>query len=746
MVSKTVCCSFILLICFLSGVQAQDITLNGTISDRQTGQKLEMANITMQEVAGDGFKGTTTDGNGLFQFSDLQTGQYIFKVQYIGYKVYTDTLLFEDDGVTIQKNVRLERSSESLDEVTITEAAEDVEAGKKTIEVEEIGRVPTPAGSADLASYLITQPGVVSTGDRGGNLFIRGGTPSENLVLMDGSLVYRPFHILGFFSVFPEDVISGVDLYAGGFGPEYRSRTSSVMDVQLKYGNLYNTNWSASVSPFISDLFIETPVKEGESSVMVSLRGSLIEEASDLYLQEQQPLRFNSQLVKYSNVSEQMLCSTHFLRTYDRGKLDFEEGDYFKWSNYVLGGHCGGVSEESFVDLNFGASYFNNEAGGDPSRLRTSNAFKFNFEVSLAKYLDDWRIDYGFFTNYRSLNYNIANQFLSFQESSEALLSTGFYASLNIPFWDNFSVEPGVSYTNYLEKLESSIEPRLQLSWQPRGKVNEEIHAAVGIYKQPLIGLTDYRDAGSAFTAWIPMPDTQRTQEAKHALLGWRQPIGQFLDFSVEGYYKDMRSIPVSVWSPVAKFQANFEYAKGNVHGVDIRLDFDHRHVYAGIGYGYSYTIYETEQEHFDTWFGESTLRYHPPHDRRHQFNAQAGLEFGNFSANLSWMYGSGLPYTRPLGFDSFFSFRERPPDVKGEYGNPRVLVEKPFEGRLPDFHRLDVSVEQIFEFNKIQMTVQGGAVNAYNWQNIFFYDVFTQRGINQLPLMPYISLELGSI
>ena len=743
MVSKTVCCcSFILLIGLLTDVQAQDITLNGTISDRQTGQKLEMANITLQEVAGDDLKGTTTDANGLYQFSGLQTGEYLFKVQYLGYKTYTDTLTLEQSGQTIQNNIRLERSSESLEEVTITEAAEDVEAGKKTIEVVEIGRVPTPAGSADLASYLITQPGVVSTGDRGGNLFIRGGTPSENLVLMDGSLVYQPFHILGFFSVFPEDVISEVNLYAGGFGAEYRSRTSSVMDVQLKYGNLYNTNWSASVSPFISDLFLETPIKEGESSVMVSLRGSLIEGASGMYLQEQQPLRFNSQLVKYSNVSEQMLCSTHFLRTYDRGKLDFEGGDFFKWSNYVVGGHCGGVSEESFVDMNFGISYFDNEAGGDPSRLRTSNAFKFNFEVNLAKYLDDWRIEYGFFTNYRSLKYNIANQFLSFQESDEALLSTGFFASLSIPFWDN----PGVSYTNYLEKLDSSIEPRLQLSWQPRGKVDEEIHAAVGIYKQPLIGLSDYRDAGSAFTAWIPMPDTQRTQEAKHALLGWRQPIGRFLDFSVEGYYKDMRSIPISVWSPVAKFQANFEYAEGDVHGVDIRLDFDHRHFYAGLGYGYSYTIYETEQEHFDTWFGESTLRYHPPHDRRHQFNAQAGLEIGNFKANLSWMYGSGLPYTRPLGFDSFFSFEERPPDVRGEYGNPRVLVEKPFEGRLPDFHRLDVSLEQIFEFQKIQMTVQAGAVNAYNWQNIFFYDVFTQRGINQLPFMPYISLELGSI
>lgn len=117
------------------------------------------------------------------------------------------------------------------------------------------------------------------------------------------------------------------------------------MDVRLKNGNLYDRNWSASISPFLGDVFFETPLVDGGSSLLVSMRGSLIETASKLY-PERQPLNFNSQLVKVSNISRQGTnCSGHVLRTYDRGKLDYDSGDYFKWNNFVLGGRCAGVSK-----------------------------------------------------------------------------------------------------------------------------------------------------------------------------------------------------------------------------------------------------------------------------------------------------------------------------------------------------------------------------------------------------------------
>ena len=731
-------------------IKAQGSLIRGIVTDYQTGKVLDMANITLQPMTGKGIVGTTTDSNGLYEFNNVAAGDYVFVVRYVGYEMHIDTLTIGLRARNISNHVQLRHSREELEEINVQGAvAEDMNPGQISISPETFGRAPTPGGSADLASYIQTQPGVVAVGDRGGQLFVRGGTPSENMMLMDGILIYQPFHIIGFFSVFPEDVVSNVDFYAGGFGPRYSGRTSSVMDVRLKNGNLYNQKWSASVSPFVSDFFFETPVREGKSSIIGSLRGSLIEETSDVYLSEKQPMKFNSQLLKYYNSSgEGVNCSALIMRTYDRGSLDFESDDYFKWSNVVTGGRCAGASAESkvsFVDFNFGLSYFTNEQGGSEGGVRNSQIFKSHLDMNLTLYVGEIRFDYGFFTDYRTMSYDIANLFVSLDEKAVAFSNAGGYLKMGVNIGEKILIEPGVSITSYLKRLSPSVEPRLQMSWQPRGRVDEEIHAALGIYRQPFAGLTDFRDAGTSFTTFILLPESERRMEARHALLGWRQPIGDFFDFSVEGYYKEIKDTPVATWGPVARFATALAYADGTVRGMDLRLNLNYRRFYMGLGYGYSITEYTTRQDHFGTWFGEPVQSYNPPHDRRHQLNAQTGFNVGNFSTNVSWSYGSGLPYTRPLGFDSFFSFDQRPPDVTEDYGEPRVLLDKPFKGRMPDFHRLDISVSQAFNAGTKDIKVQAGAINTYNRENLFYYDVFNQRGINQLPLTPYVSLKIES-
>ncbi|MEX2362938.1 MAG: TonB-dependent receptor, partial [Balneolaceae bacterium] len=617
MISKKTFLVSSLLFLTLPVIQAQDVTLRGVISDRQSASPLEAANIILQRIPDGKIEGTTTDINGLFEFNRLQRAEYIFLVRYIGYKTYSDTLDLRESRYNSINVVMI--ISEEKEEVTVTERRlEDLDPGQTRIQGIDLRRVPTPGGSGDLASFLQSQPGVVAAGDRGGQLFIRGGTPSENLVLVDGATVYQPFHIIGFFSLFPEDVVSKVDLYAGGFGARYSGRTSSVMDVRLKNGNLYNRNWSASLSPFISELFFETPIKEGESSLMVSARGSLIESTSKLY-PERQPLRFNSQLIKYSNSSNQGVnCSIHALRTYDRGKLNYKSGDFFSWTNVVTAGRCSGVSEDSnisFADVNFGVSYFSNEIGSLNLRGSSSSVIKSHIDLNMVQSIGEWRLDYGIFTNLENVNHDISGRFVSMQSDRQLFMSSGGYAELDIPVGENFSIEPGISLTTYLRKFKSSFEPRLRLSWQPRGKIGEELHVATGIYYQPLIGVSDFRDIGTAFTAWMPMPDTNRKLTSKHAIAGWRQPLGRFLKFSAEGYYKEMSNIPVSVWSSVAQFSTDLAYANGEVFGADVRLEFNHRQFYAILGYGYSWMEYETAQDHFGIWFGEPVQSYHPPHD-----------------------------------------------------------------------------------------------------------------------------------
>ena len=156
-------------------------------------------------------------------------------------------------------------------------------AGVQGVKPADIERIPLPGISPDLASYLTQLPSVVSSGDRGGLLFIRGGSPPENGVYLDGMLLYQPFHILGFYSAFPSDLVSQAELYAGGFGTEFGGHISAVIDIATRTGNKRGFAGSASVSPFLAAAQLEGPVVPGSVSFLASFRRSLVEEVgSDL--------------------------------------------------------------------------------------------------------------------------------------------------------------------------------------------------------------------------------------------------------------------------------------------------------------------------------------------------------------------------------------------------------------------------------------------------------------------------------
>ena len=321
---------------------AQTATVQGIITDHSDDQPLEGANITLQNQSDERVRGMAADDNGFYQFTNLQPGTWFLQISFIGYLTYEDTLNVRA-GETQTVSVSLEPGEERLGEVIVspTGGAARLEAGRQRITPVEIQRIPTPAGSGDLASYIQTLPGVVALGDRGGQFYIRGGTPSQNMVLVDGTMIFRPFHMLGFFSVFPSSLVSEVDFYAGGFSPRYSGRLSSVLDVKMRDGDRQRAGGAASISPFAGEVFVEGPLKKDRTSMIASFRQSLIETTSPLFLSEEQPVRFESQYIKASHFgTEDTCCSSMLLRTYDRGQLDYEIGETFKWTNILFGGRC----------------------------------------------------------------------------------------------------------------------------------------------------------------------------------------------------------------------------------------------------------------------------------------------------------------------------------------------------------------------------------------------------------------------
>lgn len=733
---------------FLSiSAAAQQASIQGLISDFSTGEPLNGANIILESQEDPAnLLGVSSGSDGYYRLGNITPGTWFLRISYIGYAVYRDTLTFRSgDNLTI--NQALQEDDAVLDELVVTRivgATRRIE-GAQRITPLELRRVPGPA-SGDLASYLQTLPGVVSLGDRGGQVFIRGGSPSENMVLVDGALIYQPSHIVGFFSPFPENLVAGADFYASGFSPKYTGRISSVLDIQMRSGDRFNTYASGAISPFAAEIFAEGPLIKGTSSWVFSARNSHIDKTSKWYPIEQQPLQFESQFLKGSFVQDDTRCSVMAMHSFDRGRIDFEMDESIEWRNFLMGGRCTALPENSstLVTTNANFSRFSNAAGTTKPYGFKSSIMRLNFDLDLRQFYNNIRFDYGTYTRLKFLDYSLGELFSGYNDQSASQFLLGFHAQASIPVLDRIAILPGLG-VSYNGVFGFGIEPRFRFTWQPFGNDSEEFSGSLGLYLQPITGINDIRDASSVFVAWMSSPIENNQMEALHATLGWQQSFGNGFTWSVEAYHKQMNRIATPTWNLIAEFTTDLALATGKVYGSDIRIDFNRGRFYGLLGYGYSWTLYESAQDHFNVWFDEPIQSFHPPHDRRHQINVLSSLEVGKYTFGARWQLGSGMPFTRPMGFDDFLDFRDRLPDVNLDRGNRRVLVDKPFEGRMPVVHRMDLSVERNFQISDSgsNINIQMGAINVYNQSNIFYYDLFTNRRIDQFSFAPYLTMKL---
>lgn len=730
---------------------AQQATVLGIVADSLTGAALEDVAITLV-TGGRLAHRTLTDRNGFYQIPGISPGTYTLVSRRFGYRAH-EQLVTLAAAERRRVSFRLEQSAVALEPVVVTgdvltadvvaeRGAAVTDLGRQVVTPADLRRVPIPGGSGDLATYLQTLPGVTTTGDRGGQLFVRGGNPADNLVLVDGIPIYQPFHILGFFSVFPEDLVSSADFYAGGFGARYQGRTSSVLDVHLREGNPQGFRAMASVSPFITEALAEGPV-EG-ATLLASARRSLIEETSGPLLGATQPLTFESQFFKVATTYPgNQRCSALVLRTADRGRLDpGDQESRVAWKNLLVGGRCVTLgSGGQLLEAHWSYTKSGSDAVARGSSRLHSSVWRAHNDLHATGRIGVMPVEAGYEIYLEAMDYDATELISGRTEGRDHFWGVSVYAEPTIRLGSLIEVRPGVAL---IASPRAAVEPRLRARWEPFGPSQGALQGALGLYRQHLVGISDMRDASSVFVAWMQAQDGVPL-EALHGMLGWQQPLGGGLRWSVEGYYKRLTGIPVTVWSAVAEFTTQLGRADGEVWGADVRAEYSSPRFRGLLGYGYGWTIYDVSQREFTTWFGGPVQRYHPPHDRRHQINAVLGLDLGDFTASARWQFGSGLPFTRPIGFDEAFDYTRDLYDVKANLGTTRMLLDRPFTGRLPLVHRLDLALSRTFDVSFGQITAQAGAINAYDRRNMFYYDLFSGRRLDQLPLAPYASVTLRS-
>lgn len=732
---------------------AQTAILRGFVTSESDGQPLPGVNILLESEDGEQ-EGTATNSDGFYAFSRLDPGVYFLRATFIGFAPFADTLRLET-GIT-PLNFALSDDLSELDEVVVetereTTGAAGITAGLQTVRPRDIEVVPMPDLSADIANYLTTLPGVVSQGDRGGQLFIRGGEPTQNMVLLDGIPIYQPFHFVGFFSAFPSEIINTADVYAGGFGGRFGGRLSSVIDIATRTGNKNRFSGAASAAPFVAAARLEGPIVPGYVSVLGSIRESLIEQGAARIVDAPLPFSFADRFGKiHANLGSSTQLSITALQTKDKGRLgvdilnpdaEFVPEDEVTMENLAFGGRLIFLPSDInlFAEILVSRSQVESSIGpaGDP--LRSSKTRRTGVDAHVTHYLGDLDVNWGLAVHTVELDTDLQGYFQNIEARTEYVTEASLYFEPTYEMDNGLRIQPAIRLQSFPSKGRSYFEPRLRVVW------NLGVHrfsTAAGIYHQEIVGLNDRRDVGDVFTAWTSSP-RGIVPEAYHFILGWRSSPFTWLDVSLEGFYKKLEDLVVPEWTAFPRFTTRLHPARGDVRGIDARVELTAGPVYSAVSYGLSGVNYFARVPALEFAFGEAETKYSPPHDRKHQLSFIGGLSLGNFELNVRWQFGSGLPFNESMGFDRFILL-DTLVNVTTEPGMERVLYSRPYTGRLPTYHRLDVTLEYGINIApNVQLTAQAGAINAYDRHNFFYLDLFTLRRVNQLPLIPTFGLKL---
>ncbi|MFT5144250.1 MAG: hypothetical protein ACI84D_002883, partial [Thalassolituus oleivorans] len=590
-------------------------------------------------------------------------------------------------------------------------------------------------------------------GDRGGQFHVRGGAPDQNLVLLDGIPVYAPLHVLSFFSAFPEEIIDGADLYTGGFGAEYGERMSSVLDVTARNGNKQNIAGAASIAPFLSGLRVEGPIVPGRASFLLSGRRSLVEELTPNIFGERMGYSFGDMFGKvHALIGRRQSLSFTALHTFDRGDLagtqkTFQgnaialaatDSNQIGWTNTVFGGRYeilpGRVPAK--VMLTAGYSSADQDFGPEDNPEKTSSLESIDVRLDAVYYLSGLDLELGALYRSTETGYLLGGQFEAVPNRQSASISevavwTGFT-------WNTSALEvtPSARIYSVPSIGKTVIEPRIRAKFDlAEGHV---LSASWGLYHQAIVGLNDERDIGNVFTAWTPVEDGAELPEAMHAILGWSGSLPQGLRLAIEGYYKSYKSLQVPIFSPFPRFTTRLENADGTAMGADIRLEISPR-VFVKetlISGSVSYSLGKVE---YETAGGQT---YTPAHDRRHYAQGVLAVSKGEVSLTVQGQYGSGLPFTPSAGFDEWYLFTPDV-DVGTDAGIDRILYAERNSARQPTYARVDVFIQRRIEKGRYVATLRAGAINVLNRDNLFYFDLFTFRRVDQLPVVPSVGIKL---
>lgn len=726
--------------------------INGYVYDESNNETLVGATVFLINTK----KGTYTNRSGFFSIADIEPGTYRVRVSMIGYETVEREIKLNKTQI-LRDDFRLKPVSLKTDEISIT-AEREVETRQITI-----SRVNVPVsqikeirigGESDVFRSLQYLPGVLTSSQLSSGLFIRGGSPDQNLVLIDGSTVYNPSHLFGFISTFNSDAIKDVELIKGGYPAEYGSRLSSVINITQKDGNRNKFEGLGSLGMLSSKLSLEGPLGNGSWFIAgrrtyLELIKMLIDTDPTNPIPDFNFYDVNAKITQDFSDNDRVFLSGFISNDdFDYNSSGFSVKLYMgnkagslRWS-HIFGGNL-------FTMVNLTGSKYTNGFRQDLSGflMRVEN----NITDYSLKATSEWYVDNDLTVNLGTEITNYIFEYFSNFSGETGDVEEGYnegsrtnlkyhdwvysaFTQVNYRLFYLLSLQAGLrlNYWDYSNQL--LLDPRLAIRYQ----FDEDfaVKASFGYFHQYLRLAGD--ENFSLFDTWLPTDKTVNPSSAVHYILSFETKPFDEINVNLDIYYKDMRNI--SIINPTAlevvDIKDIFYEGDAKAYGMEI---FAQRRIGKLAGW-FGYALGWVTAKFDEVNNGEE---FRPKFDRRHDLKLVLQYELDEkWQFGATFMFQSGQSYT---GATSRFQ-SGMPGD---NYGWGKVIPSKRYGLRLPPSHQLNLSASYKTTIFGLPSRLILDIFNVYNRRDILmrYYNTQSEKSIVEdvrlLPIIPTFSIEV---
>jgi len=773
-------------------------TISGVVKDKESGETLPFANVFVKDTN----IGTTTNADGFFTLFDIPSETSTIQVQYLGYKV--ETLVLTPEMVKGKITILLIPDNNQLDEVVVSNDSgqQIVKMNKSVSQIslspKKLASIPN-LGEKDIFRAIQLLPGVSGTNESSSGLYVRGGTPDQNLVLLDGFTVYHVDHFYGFFSAFNSGAVKDIQLFKGGFPAEYGGRISSVIDLTGKTGNSNKLSLSAGLSLVSANATVEIPIGEkanlliaGRRSYTDILKSGLYNSIFDLYNdsnqtngnnlpnfngfqqnQTQPSFYFYDLNTKFSykpsdkdiisvsvyNGEDNLDSSRENQNTFGSGteertiNLDIE--DLLNWGNWgssvrwarqwsdklytnVVGAYSNYFSQRKRINdisIQLADSTNTNKSG----LVEDNNLKDFTLRIhNEYKVNSKHSLEFGGQLTMNEVEYNyILNDSITvIDQKDKGLLKTAYLQDKWSPT-EKLNIVGGIRATHFDVTDQIYSEPRLSVSYKVNDKV--KFKGAWGKYYQFVNRIVREDVTQGSRDFWIlANKENSPISFSQHFILGTSYEVDDWL-FDVEFFEKEMTGL--------TEFSLRFQSALGT--DPNDQLFFEGTGISRGVDFliqkkvgKYTGWLGYTLSEVVHTFPDLSNIPFYSLNDQRHEFKIVNVLKAGRWDLGATWVYGSGKPYTAPNGIYTITLLD----GTETEY----VSIGEKNGLRIDPYHRLDLSATYNFNLGSGKGEMGLSIFNLYNKTNTWYNEFevvdnqVTETNVNYIGFTPSLFFNVS--